>query len=385
MAQYLLKRVGLALLTLVLLSLLIFFAGQVLPGDPGRAILGPFAAQSAVKALDRSLGVDRPLLTQYWSWATGVAHGDLGTSYQFQAPVSSFLGPALVRSLKLAALAFVLVVPLSIIGGVVAALNRGRAADRTISVAGLSLSTVPEFVSGIVLIVVFAIGLKVLPVTASAPPGASPLTTLRYLILPAIPLVLVLFGYIARMARAGTLEALDSDYVRTATLKGLPRSVVIRRHVLRNSLLPTITVIATQTGYLIGGLVVVERLFNYPGLGRLIFTAATDKDFPMLEAGVLVIGIVYLAATLIADVLYTVLNPRIRLQRAELWRAISLPTELPPRRQRQLRLSTPRRFATRELSACFRRLPAPSTTPRRPCARSACARSSGRPRLSSAP
>jgi peptide/nickel transport system permease protein len=318
LAQYLLKRVGLALLTLVLLSLLIFFAGQVLPGDPGRAILGPFAAQSAVKALDRSLGVDRPLLTQYWSWATGVAHGDLGTSYQFQAPVSSFLGPALVRSLKLAALAFVLVVPLSIIGGVVAALNRGRAADRTISVVGLSLSTVPEFVSGIVLIVVFAIGLKVLPVTASAPPGASPLTTLRYLILPAIPLVLVLFGYIARMARAGTLEALDSDYVRTATLKGLPRSVVIRRHVLRNSLLPTITVIATQTGYLIGGLVVVERLFNYPGLGRLIFTAATDKDFPMLEAGVLVIGIVYLAATLIADVLYTVLNPRIRLQRAEL-------------------------------------------------------------------
>jgi len=318
LAQYLLKRVGLALLTLVLLSLLIFFAGQVLPGDPGRAILGPFAAQSAVKALDRSLGVDRPLLTQYWSWATGVAHGDLGTSYQFQAPVSSFLGPALVRSLKLAALAFVLVVPLSIIGGVVAALNRGRAADRTISVVGLSLSTVPEFVSGIVLIVVFAIGLKVLPVTASAPAGASPLTTLRYLILPAIPLVLVLFGYIARMARAGTLEALDSDYVRTATLKGLPRSVVIRRHVLRNSLLPTITVIATQTGYLIGGLVVVERLFNYPGLGRLIFTAATDKDFPMLEAGVLVIGIVYLAATLIADVLYTVLNPRIRLQRAEL-------------------------------------------------------------------
>jgi len=173
LAQYLLKRVGLALLTLVLLSLLIFFAGQVLPGDPGRAILGPFAAQSAVKALDRSLGLDRPLLTQYWSWA-GIAHGDLGISYQFQAPVSSFLGPALVLSLKLAAVAFVLVVPLSIIGGVVAAMNRGRAVDRMISVTGLSLSTVPEFVSGIVLIVVFAIGLKVLPVTASAPPGAPP-------------------------------------------------------------------------------------------------------------------------------------------------------------------------------------------------------------------
>jgi peptide/nickel transport system permease protein len=317
MAFYVLKRIGLALLTLVLLSMIIFFAGEVLPGDPGRAILGPFAAESAVKALDQQLGVNRPIIAQYWSWLTGILHGDLGTSYQFRAPVSSFLWPALGRSLKLAAVAFVIVVPLSIVGGVLAALYRGTAVDRTISVTGLSLSTVPEFVSGIVLIVVFAIGLKWLPVSADAPPGSSPLTQIRYLILPAIALVLILFGYIARMARAGTIEALDSDYVRTATLKGLPRSTVIRRHVLRNSLLPTITVIATQTGYLIGGLVVVETLFNYPGLGRLIFTAVTDKDFPMLEAGILVIGIVYLAATLIADILYTVLNPRIRLQRAE--------------------------------------------------------------------
>ena len=317
MTSYVLRRVGLALLTLFLLSIIIFFAGEVLPGNPGRAILGPFAAESAVKALDQQLGVNRPILTQYWAWLTGILHGDLGTSYQFRAPVSTFLWPALGRSLKLAAFAFVIVVPVSIVGGVLAALYRGRLVDRSISVAGLSLSTVPEFVSGIVLIVVFAIGLKWLPVSANAPAGSSPLTQLRYLILPAIALVLILFGYIARMARAGTIEALDSDYVRTATLKGLPRSVVIRRHVLRNSLLPTITVIATQTGYLIGGLVVVETLFNYPGLGRLIFTAVTDKDFPMLEAGVLVIGVVYLLATLVADILYTVLNPRIRLQRAE--------------------------------------------------------------------
>jgi len=315
--QYLLKRLGLALLTLVLLSLIIFVAGSVLPGNPGRAILGPFASQHAVDALNQALGTDRPLISQYWSWATGILHGDLGTSSQFRAPVSTFLFPALGRSLKLAAVAFVILVPLSIVAGVLAALYRGRAIDRTISVAGLSLTSVPEFVSGIVLIVIFAIGLKWLPVTANPPAGTSPLGQLRYLILPAIPLVLVLFGYIARMARAGTLEALDSDYVRTATLKGLPRSVVIRRHVLRNSLLPTITVIATQVGYLIGGLVIVETLFNYPGLGRMIYTAANNKDFAMLEAGVLVIGIVYLVATLIADVLYTVLNPRIRLQQAE--------------------------------------------------------------------
>jgi peptide/nickel transport system permease protein len=316
-AGYLLRRLGLAVLTLFLLSIIIFIAGQVVPGDPGRAILGPFAASSAVQALDHSLGVDKPLLVQYWTWITGLLHGDLGTSYQFRAPVSSFLFPAIGRSLKLAAVAFVIVVPLSIFAGIVAALNRGRPVDRGISVSGLSLSTVPEFVSGVVLIVVFAIGLKVLPVTASAPPGSSIPIQIKYLILPAIPLVLILFGYIMRMTRAGTIEALDSDYVRTATLKGLPRSVVIRRHVLRNSLLPTITVIATQTGYLIGGLVVVETLFNYPGLGRLIVTAANDKDFPMLEAGVLAIGIVYLLATLVADILYTVLNPRIRLQRAD--------------------------------------------------------------------
>jgi peptide/nickel transport system permease protein len=314
---YLLKRLGLTVLTLILLSLIIFLAGQVLPGNPGRAILGNFASQSAVVALNHKLGVDRPLVAQYWSWVSGVVHGNLGTSYQFTAPVSSFLFPALGRSLKLALLAFVLVVPLSILGGVVAALNRGRPVDRVISVTGLSLSTLPEFVSGVVLIVVFAIELKWLPYPANPPAGASVPSQIRYLLLPAIVLVLVLFGYIMRMARAGTIEALDSDYVRTATLKGLPRSVVIRRHVLRNSLLPTITVIATQTGYLIGGLVIVETLFTYPGLGRLIFTAATDKDFPMLEAGVLTIGIVYLVATLVADILYTVLNPRIRLQAAD--------------------------------------------------------------------
>jgi len=302
---------------LVLLSFIIFFAGSILPGNPGRAILGPFASQHAVEVLNHSIGADRPLISQYWTWVTGIVHGDLGTSYQFRAPVSTFLFPALGRSLKLAAVAFVIVVPLSILGGVLAALYRGRAIDRSISVTGLSLTSVPEFVSGIVLIVIFAIGLKWLPVTANPPAGTSPPGQLRYLILPAIPLVFVLFGYIARMARAGTIEALDSDYVRTAILKGLPRSVVIRRHVLRNSLLPTITVIATQTGYLIGGLVVVETLFNYPGLGRLIFTAANNKDFPMLEAGVLVIGIVYLGATLIADILYTILNPRIRFQGAD--------------------------------------------------------------------
>ncbi len=312
MTTYLLRRLGLALVTLWVLSVIIFFAGQVLPGDPGRAILGNLAAPSAVAALDHQLGVDKPLIAQYVTWITGLLHGNLGESYQYRSPVEPLLATALVNSAKLAALALIVIIPLGIIGGVVAALNVGRPVDRLISLTGLTAATVPEFVSGIVVIIIFGVELKLLPVTASAGAGASFPTQLRYLILPAIPLIFVLFGYIARMARAGTIEALDSDYARTATLKGLSQGALIRRHILRNSLLPTITVIATQTGYLIGGLVIVETLFNYQGIGRLIFSAANAKDFPMLEAGVLVIGAVYMVATLIADLLTTWLNPRLR-------------------------------------------------------------------------
>jgi peptide/nickel transport system permease protein len=312
LAIYLLRRLGLALITLFLLSLIIFFAGQVLPGDPARSILGPLSAESAVRALDHQLGVDRPLVTQYWSWISGMAHGNMGESTQYQSPVEPLLVTALVNSAKLAALALIVIIPLGILGGVVAALHAGRPVDRLITLSGSTAAALPEFATGIVVIVIFSVELKLLPSTAQAQPGASFATQLQSLTLPAIPLVLVLFGYIARMARAGTVEALESDYVRTATLKGLKRTVVIYRHVLRNSLLPTITVIATQTGYLFGGLIIVERLFNYQGIGNLIFHAANSRDFPMLEAAVLTVGVVYMVATLIADVLTTVLNPRQR-------------------------------------------------------------------------
>ena len=317
MARFLLKRLGLAAITLMLLSVIVFFGTQVLPGNVGRRILGAFADQAAVDALNERLGTDRPLLTQYWDWITSLLQGDLGTSLAQNVPVSELLGNALVNSLKLAAFAFVLVVPLAILGGVVAALRRDTATDRVITVGGLSLSVVPEFVSGIILILVFALWLDVLPVTARAPDGSSVLTQLEYLLLPALTLVILLFGYIARITRAGTIEALEADYTRTAVLKGLPRRTVIGRHVLRNSLLPTIAVVATQTGYLIGGLVVVETLFAYPGVGRLIVTAATQKDMPVLEASVIVVGVIFLIAMLLADLLYSLLNPRIRYSGAE--------------------------------------------------------------------
>jgi peptide/nickel transport system permease protein len=168
-----------------------------------------------------------------------------------------------------------------------------------------------------VLILIFGVWLKWLPISASWPEGAGLLTQIYYLLLPSMPLFLVLFGYIARMARAGTIEALDADYTRTAVLKGLPWHVVLWHHVLRNSLLPTITVVATQVGYLIGGLVVVEVLFHYQGIGGLIYTAARGKDFPMLEAGILTIGIIYTVATFAADLLYSALNPRIHFGAVE--------------------------------------------------------------------
>ena len=317
LARRVLQRLAAGVVTLLLLSVVVFVGAQLLPGDLGRAILGPLADPEAVAALNHQIGTDRPLLVQYGDWIGHFLLGDMGQSYAFRSPAAPFVLRALGNSLKLAAVAFVIVVPLSIAGGAYAAARVGRWQDRVISVTGLSLTVVPEFVSSIAFILVLGVWLHWLPISAGTRPGTPALEQLRHLILPALPLVLVLFGYFARMARAGTLQALDADYTRTAVLKGLPRHTVILRHVLRNALLPTITVIATQLGYLIGGLVVVETLFRYQGIGSLILGAAKGKDFPMLEAGVLVVGTVYVLATLLADLLYTALDPRLRTGAAQ--------------------------------------------------------------------
>ncbi|WP_338034721.1 ABC transporter permease [Jiella avicenniae] len=312
--RFLLRRLGLSLLTLWLVSVVVFLGAQVLPGDPGRAVLGPLADARAVAALNREIGADRPPVEIYVSWVGGMLQGDLGQSYAYRAPVAPFVGDAMLKSLKLVGMIFVIVVPLGVGAGVVAALNVGKPIDRIISVASLSLTVIPEFVSAIALILVFAVILRWLPLSASWPAGAGPLTQLEHLILPALPLVIVLFGYIARMARAGTVEALSSDYTRTAVLKGLPWRTVLTRHVLRNALVPTITVIAAQTGYALGGLVVVETLFRYQGIGNLVLSAAKAKDFAMLQAGILAIGAFFIVATLIADCITVMLNPRLRAE-----------------------------------------------------------------------
>ncbi len=312
MRRFLLRRLLLALLTIFLLSVLVFFATHLLPGNVAKKVLGPFADEASVKQLNHELGTDRPIPVQYWSWITHAFRGDLGKSYLYDVPVTTKLRTAIGYSAKLATLAFVLIVPVSILGGVVAALRRDKRIDRIITIGGLSAAVIPEFVWAVFFILVFGVRLRWLPVGATPPDGAGIITQYKYLLLPALCLMMVLFGYIARITRAGVIEALDADYTRTAHLKGLPNRTVIRRHVLRNALMPTIAVVATQTGYLIGGLVAVETIFNYNGLGFLLQQAVRQRDYLLVQASVLFIGVLVVVSNVIADVLYTALNPRIR-------------------------------------------------------------------------
>jgi peptide/nickel transport system permease protein len=219
---------------------------------------------------------------------------------------------ALWNSLILAGFALILIVPTSIVLGVFSGLRRDSALDRVITVSTLSMTVIPEFVSGVVLLYVFAVWLKWLPVTALAPEGAPIYERLYYLILPAIPLMFLELGYIARMARVGTVQVLSMPYIRTAVLKGVPRSRVVFGHVLRNAMVPTVTVIGSQVGWLIGGLVVVETLFSYPGIGKVMVESALNHDVPVLEASVLMVAVVYMFANLVADIVVALLNPRIR-------------------------------------------------------------------------
>jgi peptide/nickel transport system permease protein len=307
------RRLLLMIPTLILASILIFALAEVLPGDVGRSILGPYATQEQVDILNEELGADRPLYERYLSWASNFVTGDWGESPLLKIPVFPAVMKALGNSLVLAGFALVIIVPTSILLGVWAGLRRDSVLDRTITISTLSMTVIPEFVSGVVLLYVFAVWLKWLPVTALPPEGAPFYERLYYLILPAIPLMFLELGYIARMARVGTVQVLSMPYIRTAVLKGLPRQRVVFGHVLRNAMVPTVTVIGSQVGWLIGGLVVIETLFVYPGIGKLMVDAAQTHDIPMLEAAVLMVAILYMVSNLIADIVVALLNPRIRM------------------------------------------------------------------------
>jgi peptide/nickel transport system permease protein len=313
MARYLLRRTGFLLLTLLITSLVIFVITRLLPGDVARVILGREASDTAVAALRAELGLDRPLPVQYLAWLWDFVRGDWGVSFSTRQPISELVFERLGNSLRLAAITLVIAIPLAIGLGVIAGLNAERPADHAISLSALAVVGLPEFVTGLVLIEIFAFRLQILPANSSVTPGVGFFEALPQLILPAVTATLVLLAYIVRLVRAGVMEELKQGYVRTAALKGLPRRTVIVRHVLRNALLPAVTVIAISFGWLISGLIVVENVFNYPGLGRLLTFAIDRRDLPLLQAVSMITVLIFALANLAADLLYAYLNPRIRL------------------------------------------------------------------------
>jgi peptide/nickel transport system permease protein len=312
LVRYILRRIGFMVLTILLTSLIIFGVTQLLPGDVARVILGREAGEAALQQLRQELGLDQPVVVQYLHWLGNFLSGDWGQSYSTDQAIRPLVMERLRNSLMLGGLTLVIALPLAIALGVIAGFNEDRAIDHVISVGSLSVVGLPEFVTGLFLIQIFAFRFNLLPANSSIEPGATFWEALPMLILPAITATLVLLAYIVRLTRAGIIEERNKPYVRTAALKGLPRRTVIIRHVLRNALLPTITVTAISFGWLISGLIVIENVFNYPGLGRLLTFAIDRRDLPLLQAITFATVVGYSVANVVADLLYAYLNPRIR-------------------------------------------------------------------------
>ena len=313
MATYVLRRIGFILLTLLLSSVIIFAVTQLLPGDVAQVVLGQFATKTAIENLREELGLNRPPHIQYLDWVTSFIKGDWGNSMVSRQPVFPMVMGRLKNSAMLAGVALLMYVPLGIFLGVLAALRQGKLLDQIISAVSMTFVGLPEFVNGLLLIALFAIGLEWLPANSSINPNSSFAEALPYLILPAIAVSLTNLGYVARMTRAGTIDVLRTDYVRAADLKGLPGWQGLTRHVLRNALLPTITVVAMGVGWLFGGLIVTEAVFGYPGLGRLLVFGIQRRDLPLIQACSMMVVAIYSFSNLIADIMYGLLNPRIRL------------------------------------------------------------------------
>ena len=312
MARYFFRRLGFLALTLLLTSLIVFAITRLLPGDVARVILGREASEAALQNLRQELGLDQPLPVQYLRWLADFLTGDWGVSFSTGLPIRPLALERLGNSLMLATLTMLIAAPLAVGLGVVAGLKANKPADNAISIASLSVVGLPEFVTGLVLIQVLALRLRLFPANSSIPPGASFFEVLPQLVLPALTATLVLLAYVTRLTRAGVVEELKQPYVRTAALKGLSQRQVVLRHVLRNALLPSITVIAISVGWLISGLIVIENVFNYPGLGRLMTFAIQRRDLPLMQAIAMLTVLIFAVANLGADLLYAYLNPRIR-------------------------------------------------------------------------
>lgn len=312
MRQFIVRRLLLILLVLFLVSMIVFLITSIVPADPAQAILGQTATPESLAALRHTLGLDHPPVQRYFIWLGGLLHGDLGNSLSFQVPIGPLLKDKVENSAILAGAAFIFTVPLALLLGVVAGLNKNRWPDSVISLATLAGVAQPEFVTGTFLVAIFATWLHWLPATATLDTSLGISATIESFILPVITLSLVLLAYIGRMTRTSVIDVMETDYIRTALLKGVPFRRVVIRHALRNALLPSITIIASNVGWLLGGIVVTESLFGYPGMGRLLLQAVQSRDVPLLQDITLLIALVFALSNLAADILYAVLNPRVR-------------------------------------------------------------------------
>ncbi len=313
MSRYIARRIVFLGLTILVTSLIIFIVTQLLPGDVARVVLGREAGEAALAAFREENGLNDPLPIQYTRWLGNFVVGDWGTSLSTRSEVFPVVTERLGNSLLLTFLTMLIAVPLALALGIIAGLNEDGVTDNAISIGSLALVGLPEFVTGLVLIQIFSRWLGWLPANSSIESDLTFMEKLPMLVLPAFTATLVLLAYIVRLTRAGVVEELKRPYVRTAMLKGLPYRVVIIKHVLRNALLPTITVIAISFGWLISGLIVIENVFNYPGLGRLLVFAIDRQDLPLVQAVAMVTVIGFAVANLAADLIYAWLNPRIRL------------------------------------------------------------------------
>lgn len=312
MGQFILRRLLLMLFTLVMISLLVFSAIEIVPGDAAQMILRQQATPETLEALRARLGLDQPAYVRYFTWINGVARGDWGESLIMNVPVGPLLAQRLRNSLALAVIVLLVANPLGILAGVIAGLNPGRWADHSITTFTLFAVSFPPFGTAIFLITVMASWLRWLPASSLIPPDANLWESARFLVLPVLTLTLGMLAHVARHTRSSLIDVMGSDYMRTAKSKGLPRRTTVFRHALRNALLPTISVVALNVGWLLSGVVLVESVFAYPGMGRLMLQAIQTRDLPVLQAVTLASAAIYALANLGADLLYRWLNPRLR-------------------------------------------------------------------------
>lgn len=306
------KRLALGLVTIWLVSALIFLGVEALPGDACTAVLERDAHGEALEKCREIMGLNAPALNRYLSWAASALQGDFGVSANGQESISELVGFRVRNSFLLAAGALSVGIPLSIFLGTVAGLHRDSWVDILFSTGAILAMTIPEFVAATILILVFAIWLGWVPAIVLTPADAQPLEFFPEFILAAVVLTMLMVAHIMRMVRSSVIDAMASDYVQMATLKGVPYWRIVFRHALPNALLPAINIIALTVAWLLGGVVVVEVVFNYPGLGRLLVDAISGRDLPVVQAITLIVAATYVAINLIADILSLALNPRLR-------------------------------------------------------------------------